>query len=169
LTGQRAVPDTVPDLSRPFAIDRMGEAARLVVEASETERAAVARRLGIVQVGSLVCRFALRRWEGATVQALGTLTASVTQICVVSMEPFDSAVSEEFEVRFVPEGSEAEEIDLEAPDEIPYAGGSIDLGEAAVEQLALALDPFPRKPGAVVPEAAQDAVEHPFDVLKGRQ
>ncbi len=156
----------MPELSRPFAIDRMGEAARMVVEADEAERAAVTRRLGIVQVGSLVCRFALRRWEGATVQALGTLTASVTQICVVSMDPFDSEVSEDFEIRFVPEGSESEEIDLEAPDEIPYAGGSIDLGEAAVEQLALALDPFPRKPGAVVPEEAQDAPDHPFAVLR---
>ena len=46
---------------------------------------------------------------------------------------------------------ESDELDLEAEDEIPYEGTSIDLGEAASEQLALALDPFPRKPGAELP------------------
>jgi uncharacterized metal-binding protein YceD (DUF177 family) len=155
-----------PELSRPFSIDRMGEATHITVAANNAECQAVARRLGIEQVSRLACRFALRRWEGATVQAHGTLTASVTQICVVSAEPFDSDVTEDFEVRFVPEGSEAEDIDLDSPDEIPYAGGSIDLGEAAVEQLALALDPFPRKPGAAVPGEAREEAEHPFAVLK---
>ena len=35
----------------------------------------------------------------------------------------------------------------------------MDLGEAAAEQLALALDPFPRKPGASLP--ATDAEPSP--------
>ena len=70
------------------------------------------------------------------------------QSCVVSLEDFDSELAERFSVRFVPEGRESPELDLEADDEITYQGASIDLGEAASEQLALALDPFPRKPGA---------------------
>ncbi len=154
-----------PELSRPFAIDRMGEASRVVVEANAEERAAIARRLGIVDVSALTCRFALRRWEGATVQAEGSLRARVTQVCVVSMESFDSDISEDFAVRFVPEGMETDEIDLDAPDEIPYAGAVIDLGEATTEQLALALDPFPRKPGAAIAREALADGDHPFAAL----
>jgi uncharacterized metal-binding protein YceD (DUF177 family) len=155
-----------PELTRVFAIDRMGEAARVSVEADEGERAAVARRLGIEAVDTLRCGFELRRWEGATVQAHGALRARVRQVCVVTMESFDTEVEEDFEVRFVPEGQEAEEVDLEAPDEIPYAGAMIDLGEAAVEQLALALDPFPKKPGAELAAEARDEAENPFAALR---
>jgi uncharacterized metal-binding protein YceD (DUF177 family) len=154
-----------PELSRPFAIDRMGEATRIKVEADAAEREAVARRLGVEDVARLECQFHLRRWEGATVQAEGSLKARVTQVCVVSGDSFESDIAEDFEVRFVPEGMESEEVDLDAPDEIPYAGAMIDLGEATTEQLALALDPFPKKPGAEIPPEAQEAPEGPFAAL----
>jgi uncharacterized metal-binding protein YceD (DUF177 family) len=154
-----------PELSRPFAIDRMGEASRVTVEATATERDAVAKRLGAIAIAHLVCRFQLRRWEGATVQAEGTLQARVTQTCVVSSEAFDTDIAEDFDIRFVPEGMESDDIDLDAPDEIPYAGASIDLGEATTEQLALALDPFPKKPGAAIADDAQDPPEGPFAAL----
>jgi uncharacterized metal-binding protein YceD (DUF177 family) len=143
----------------------MGEASRVTVEATNTEREAIAKRLGVVAISQLVCRFHLRRWEGATVQAEGSLQAHVTQSCVVSSEDFDTSIAEDFEIRFVPEGMESDDIDLDEPDEIPYAGAIIDLGEATTEQLALALDPFPKKPGATVPEDAQDPPEGPFAAL----
>ena len=38
----------------------------------------------------------------------------------------------------------------------------LDLGEAASEQLALALDPFPRKPGAALPGEMQEPEEGAF-------
>ena len=41
-------------------------------------------------------------------------------------------------------------------------GATIDLGEATVEQLALALDPFPRKPGIALPEEAAEAPDTPI-------
>ena len=155
-----------PELSRPFAIDRMGEASRLTVEANPAECAAIATRLGIVEVANLTCQFQLRRWEGATVQAHGQLRARVRQSCVITIEDFDTDIAEDFEIRFVPEGMESEEIDLDAPDEIPYAGASIDLGEATTEQLALCLDPFPKKPGAALPDATEDVSTHPFAALR---
>ena len=46
---------------------------------------------------------------------------------------------------------EAPSEDPEAPDEIEAEGDSVDLGEAIAEQLALALDPYPRVPGAALP------------------
>ena len=65
----------------------------------------------------------------------------------------------------MPDGTEAEDDDPEAPDDIPYGGGSIDLGEAAAEQLALALDPYPRRPGAVLAETTAAADRSPFAAL----
>ena len=156
------------ELSRLFAVDRMGEAARMTVEADASEREAVARRLGVQDVASLVCHFRLRRWEGATVHAEGSLAARVTQVCVVSTDSFTTDVAEDFVVHFVPEGTESDSIDLDEPDEIPYAGAVIDLGEATTEQLALALDPFPKKPGAELPGEAEDAPEGPFAALMRR-
>ncbi|MBV9776353.1 MAG: DUF177 domain-containing protein, partial [Acetobacteraceae bacterium] len=73
--------------------------------------------------------------------------------CVVTLDEFEAELTESFTVRFVPEGAESPEIDPEAEDEIPYRGRTIDLGEAVSEQLALALDLYPRRPGALLPEA----------------
>ena len=105
-------------------------------------------RLGVPAVTALACRFRLTRIAGA-ILAEGRLDALVSRVCVATLDEFEVPVTEEFRVRFVPAGSESNELDLDAEDEIPYRGGLIDLGEAAVEQLALALDPYPRKPDAL--------------------
>jgi len=145
-------PAVPPELSRPFSITRIGAGAYVDVEATPTELAALARRMGIPRIAALTCRFELHRAGGDAVQARGSLRASVQQICVVTLEPFDSELAEDFSVVFVPAGTESEEIDPEADDEIGYTGAILDLGEAASEQLALALEPFPRKPGAELPD-----------------
>ncbi len=43
----------------------------------------------------------------------------------------------------------------------PFVDGTLDLGEAAAEQLALALDPYPRAPDAVLPDMPEDAEAQP--------
>ena len=143
-----------------------------LVEATQEERAALAARMGLEAVLALSCQFSLRRMrlhggEVAAVHAQAALRARVTQTCVVSLEPFEAEVAEDFTVRFVPEGSEREDVDIEDEDEIPYAGIAIDLGEAAAEQLALALDPFPRKPGIAFEGHEDEEEGGPFSVLKG--
>jgi hypothetical protein len=138
-----------PELSRKFAVARIGAGVRFMVEANERERAALASRMGLPAVLALTCRFDLQPAARGVVVASGHLESLVVQSCVVSMEDFEAPVVEDFLARFVPEGQEAPDIDPEAPDEIPYEGTHIDLGEAAAEQLALALPPFPRRPGVV--------------------
>lgn len=146
-----------PEFSRPMPRDRIGpRSLDITVDASATECAALAARLRLPGVHSLTCRFHLRA-AGDQVAAEGWLAARITQTCVVSLEDFDSAIMDHFTVRFVPAGSEADDIDPEREDEIPYAGNILDLGEAATEQLALTLDPWPRKPGAQLPESSDVA------------
>ncbi|MEJ0049155.1 MAG: DUF177 domain-containing protein [Rhodospirillales bacterium] len=152
------------ELERSLPTAQIGEGARFVVEANEAELRAVAARLGLDAVRHLRCVFDLRGAEEGAVRADGTLRARVVQTCVISLEPFESDVIEDFRVRFVPAGTESEDIELEADDEIPYEGNRLELGEAAVEQLALALDPFPHKPDAELPVAEQ-AATGPFAAL----
>ncbi len=84
------------------------------------------------------------------IQGHGALLAKLTQSCVISLDPFDVTLREEFEVHFVLEGRETEDDDPDAPDQLTYDGVTLDIGEATVEQLALTLDPYPRKPNAVL-------------------
>ena len=148
------------ELSRIVIVDKLPDA--IVVEADAAECAALAERLRIVEVQSLTCRFSLRR-HGNTVEAEGALDAAVLQSCVVTLDPVAQRVAERFVILFVPAGREPEDgDDPDSPDHIPYEGRSIDLGEAAAEQLALALDPYPRSPGAILDPAAQDPAEGGF-------
>ena len=155
------------ELSRPIPADRVGSAGlSLTVEANAQECAAIARRLLIPSVEALRCDWTLRAAPGGCVEAEGSLRAGLHQECVVSLDAFAVKVVEEFTVRFVPAGQESEEADdPDLPDELPIVDGTLELGEAAVEQLALALDPYPRKPGAVLPEEAGESAVNPFAAL----
>ncbi|MBV9736127.1 MAG: DUF177 domain-containing protein [Acidisphaera sp.] len=141
-----------PELRRPFAAARVPpQGEEVLVEASAAECAALAARMRIPAVLSLTCRFALAKGPAGSFPARGHLQARVVQVCVVTLDPFEAVVDEAFGVRFVPLGAETDDPDPEAEDEVAYAGGVLELGEAAAEQLALALDPYPRKPGAELP------------------
>jgi uncharacterized metal-binding protein YceD (DUF177 family) len=152
------------ELQRVVAADR-ADGLDLLVEADAAERAAVAARLGLPAVLALSCRFRLVA-AGSGFAADGRLRARVVQTCVVTLDEFEAEVDEPFRLRFVPDAAMAEDIDWAAEeDEVPFGPRGLDLGEATVEQLALALDPYPRKPGAALPDEAQDAEAGPFAAL----
>lgn len=142
-----------PEFSRPHRLDQIGAGeSNIAVEASAEERAALARRFGLPAIASLRADYGLRR-DAAGVVARGHLSAQVTQACVVTDDPVPARVDEDFAIRFLPEpdgtpGQEEVELSEDACDTVFYTGGAIDLGEAAAETLALALDPFPRSPAA---------------------
>jgi uncharacterized metal-binding protein YceD (DUF177 family) len=159
------VPLFTPEMPRPVAVSRIGKPVRRDVRATEAECQALARRMGVLAIHSLTCGFDLRPAGDEVIEASGALRVSLRQICVISLEAFDTEIAEDFRVRFVPAGTEAEDIDVDADDEIGYANGTIDLGEAASEQLALAIDPFPRMPGVELPEAAAGPATGAFAAL----
>lgn len=139
-----------PEFSRPERLDQIGGEPRTVrIEADEAERSALARRFGLPGVERLAAEFQLRR-EAGGVRATGRVEGAVTQACSVSGEPLPARIDEAVDLRFAEEPVGAEEVELSADalDTLPIEGGAIDLGEAAAETLALALDPFPRAPGA---------------------
>jgi hypothetical protein len=155
-----------PEFYRPVAIDRVGAAGLdITIEVDDSEGQALAERMAIPAVPALSCRYRLTAHAGGAVLAEGHLRATVVQVCVVTLDPFEVPLDERFRVRFVPAGTERDDDDPEADDEIPYVGGLLDLGEAAAEQLALALDPYPRKPDATLPDEASEPAASPFAAL----
>ena len=156
-----------PEFHRPLSLDRIGTLGLdMTVEAKPAERTALAERMNLPAVLTLSCVFHLIREGRDKVLARGVLRATVTRICVVSLEEFDAAIEDVFQVRFVPAGEESEDVDPESDDEIPFEGNIIDLGEAAAEQLGLVLDPYPRMPGMEMPEIEEDPEPHPFAALR---
>lgn len=140
-----------PEFSRPQRLDTIGEREQsLTIEAEAGERAALAARFGLIAVDVLSAELAVRR-EASGIVVRGRVRGHVRQACVVTDAPIESEIDEPLALRFVDgASSEAEEVELDADqlDTIPIEGGAIDLGEAVAETMALALDPFPRAPGA---------------------
>lgn len=142
------------EFSRPTAVRRIGVGGvSITVEATPEECARIAARLNLPEVSMLRCKYQLQAGLRNEVTARGALAARFKQECVVTLEPFEDVLAGSFTVRFVPQEHfiESAEPDLEAEDEIPYEGDSIDLGEAAVEQFALDLPLYPHAPNATLP------------------
>ena len=141
------------EFARVERLDTIGGEERAVsIAADEAERLALARRFRLVAVDRLEATFAIRR-EAGGIAARGRVTAAVVQACAVTGDPVPAAVDEDVSLRFVePVGPGQDEVELsgDALDTIEIDGGGIDLGEAAAETMALALDPFPRSPQAAV-------------------
>jgi uncharacterized metal-binding protein YceD (DUF177 family) len=157
----------IPEFHRPLSLDRIGpQGLDLTVDANAAECSALAVRMNLPAVLAVSCAFHLIRESRDIILARGVLRAQVTQTCVISLEEFDAPLEEVFQVRFVPSGQETDDIDPESDDEIPFEGNVIDLGEAASEQLGLALDPYPRMPGVELPATEGDPDPHPFAALR---
>lgn len=135
-----------PEFARPERVETIGEVPRTVrIEADADERRRLAARFALVTVERLTAQFVLHR-DPAGVVAEGRVEAALTQTCSVTGDPVAARIDEAVTLRFVEPVVVGEEIELadEALDTIEIEDGAIDLGEAAAETMALALDPYPR-------------------------
>jgi len=143
------------------AVPEGGRDERIVADAAEC--AALAERFGIPAIGRLEATLRLTPAPAGRVVAAGTLRADVTQVCVITLEPFDQSVEAEFRWCFLPPG-EAPADGPDDADDIP-TDGHAELGEALAEELSLCLDPYPRAPGATLPTHGADPPTGPFAKL----
>ncbi len=147
-----------PEFSRPLAADSIGvDGQQRRIEADEGEREALARRFDLLALDRLEASLELRRVKGDLVRMKGHLLADVVQSCVVTLAPVPARLEVEFETSYSAT-AQAPEADIDplgedAPEAIER--GEIDLGEAVAQQLAVALEPYPRAPGATLdPDSA---------------
>ncbi|MDA1320957.1 MAG: DUF177 domain-containing protein, partial [Proteobacteria bacterium] len=99
----------------------------------------------------------------------GRVTAHAIQTCGLTLEPLPVEVDRRFSIQLAeaePQQTDEIEVTLEEEDADLIEDGKIDLGQYAVEQLVLSLDPFPRKPGAQFVQPEEPAEISPFAALK---
>ncbi|HTV32841.1 MAG TPA: DUF177 domain-containing protein [Methylocella sp.] len=144
----------------------------VAIAADPLQCARLAKVCGLDAVHLFEAQFHIRKRADGRFKVTGDLKARVTQICVVSLEPFEAPVEASIEVEFARPGAlgPASQKDEEPPD--PILDGKIDLGALAVEFLVLNLDLYPRKEGVAFamteegrPEPERDS---PFAVLRHR-
>lgn len=146
-------------------------------EAAPDELAGIARALGLIACTSLKAEYAIAPTVGGHYQLSGRLRAEVSQACVVTLEPISSTIEEAFEAVFWPQEAmpapERGELAVDdGPEREPIVAGQIAVGRVVFESLAAAIDPFPRKAGAVLDwqsptpaDAAGGKPANPFAVL----
>lgn len=144
-----------PVWSHPIAVsDLSSEGSEFELIPNDEERAALAQYAGVLAVPALAAKFKVAPDNSGGASVIGHLEGRVQQNCVVSLESFDNVVREDIAVRFVPEGTEVSvnddgaELGEEDPQDI-IRNGKVDLGALVCEFLALGIDPYPRRPGAV--------------------
>jgi len=152
------------------------------LEASAREREAMAEAAGLRKILSAHASFDVSPRSGGRVHVTGYVRARVCQTCVVTLEPIENDLDEEIDLVFAPadeirrladlieEAQDNEDAEVPEPPEA-IVNGIIDLGRVATDALYLAIDPYPRKPGAVFEHqvTALDPEDHPFAALKALQ
>jgi len=159
------------EFSRRLPLAQIPDAGEVVrLEADAAEREALARRLGLLAIHAMSAELRLVPDVEGAIRVTGRLLAELEQECGITLVPVRQSVNEELAWRLLPEGMEPSDGDND-PDDIETEQGVADLGEALAQELSLALDPYPRAPGAELPPGLEDQQAHgPFaSLLKLKQ
>ena len=173
-------PPHKPPFSRSIAPDHASSAQlQGRIEASAAELAKLAAFYRVDGITQLALDYSLDPLPSARWRLTGELTAELTQLCGVTLEPVPETIREDVSLEFWPEHliaredagriSEADDIlDSDPPE--PIVNGRIDLGHLAGELFASALNPYPRKAGVEFDwtdskAAAAEAASKPFAAL----
>ena len=170
-------------LAHSYNLARLGNAGDTThFEATEEERAAISALAGALSLPRFVVQVELKKLSASRFLLDYRLDAEVTQACVITLEPVVAQIERAFrrELRFSGGGRhgsqtpEALNLDLsdqnpELPDEKEEIESlHYDLAGPALEELLLALDPYPRSPGVAFQpgEEGETPPESPFAILK---
>jgi uncharacterized metal-binding protein YceD (DUF177 family) len=163
----------IPDAT--IRLDSMPPEGRtLTVEPDAELRAEIAAALGVTALDRLRVELRATRFRGG-MRVEGRLLADVEQPCVVTLAPVHQSIEEPVDRVFLPAEKRGRQpapaaellVDVEGED-LPdvFEGHEADLSDMIVETLALAIDPYPRAPGATLDDlgvpAGEDDDPSPF-------
>ncbi|TKB14150.1 MAG: DUF177 domain-containing protein [Mesorhizobium sp.] len=142
----------------------------VLIEADERQRAALAAEYDLLSVERYRAELLVASWKRNGVKVSGRVEADITQACIVTLDPVAAHIDEPVEALFLPEqsklGREGFEgggeivLDADGPDSPEtFSGDTIDVGALAEQFFGLAIDPYPRKPGASLDTAGDDPSE----------
>ena len=164
------------ELTHPIDIRTITEKGiNVAFEATPEELKALAKRFDVPEIKSLKTKLILAGTD--LINVSGKFTAVVLLEDVVSLEKFQTTISEGFEVLFTKAKKpktkkDSIEIDLSLDEEAePISGNTIDCGDVVSEQFGLALPAFPKKTDTyfVYEEPlseAEETAKNPFSILK---
>ena len=153
--------DHLPDapLKHVFDVATLSRAreTRFDLHPGSDERQSIADFMGIEALDQMRFKGHLQPLRKSEWRLEARLTAAVQQACVVTLAPVPAAIDEKIvrELLPLPAGTEAIEVEVgpEEEDGPDYFEDRIDVGAIALEQLALALDPYPRAADAKLEDA----------------
>src|SRR5262245_42572306 len=104
---------TQPPWSVPIRIEDVPETGtRRELVADETTRTAVAAQAGLRSLSRFEAAFDITR-QGHGLHVVGEVSATVGQICVVSLEPIENEIREPVDIVFLPASDAVPEADPE--------------------------------------------------------
>lgn len=155
----------------------------LTFSPTEGQRKSLCKALNLLEIEGWDATALLSRTEdGLGVSLRVNLSATVIQSCVITLEPVSTCIEHSFHNLYLPEAQISatyegdgleiviEDDDEDFPEVLKPEG--VDVGEATLEQLALVIDPYPRKEGVSLQgERKQGAGveqerENPFAALR---
>lgn len=167
---------------------------KLTLISPQESKEALERRLDISALESLSADLSVTPQAGGIYYVSGLMTAEIVQECVVTTDPIESRIEEQVEGWFIDreagvtsfakaqkdraaessKGNVEVEMSDEAEDPETAIGGQIDLGEFLVQNLSLAINPYPHKEGAHYDytddvsskSGALEGRKSPFEALK---
>lgn len=167
MTGDSAWP-----LERWIEVEDLAPQGRDIdLVADDAERQRIAAAFDLLDLSFLKVQGRVWPAEDGAFVEFG-MRARVVQRCVVTLDPVTSDIDEQVRLHYTPRAAlhdETETVEFAEDDDLPepLVDGRIDLGAAICEHLALALDPYPRRADAELPDAAtMDATPNPFAVLE---
>ena len=164
-----------PELSRVIDTSELSDGpVERQIAADRLELENLTRRKGISMLVSLTAQFTISPQSDGSVKVAGRLKAELEQSCSLTLEPIRNYISEAVEVVYLEDSDQSildPEIDLE-----PLRNGAFDVGETLVQILSVAIDPYPRRAGVILPNGlgivrssssdGDSAGSHPFAKLE---
>ncbi|MFM9939942.1 MAG: YceD family protein [Hyphomicrobiaceae bacterium] len=147
--------------------------------ATPAERVPLATALDILAVDHAQLDGRIRSAGEGRYRLDGTLTADVSQACVVTLDPVPARLAIKLAIDFLPQAllpppiptsPDEADADEEARLAEPIVNGVMDLGEVVFQEIAAALDPYPRLPDAALDQTEagpkDDGGTNPFAKLR---
>ena len=168
------------EFSRLYSPEDLEEGTtQLQLVANDMERAALAKRFGLLELGHLSADVTLIREPDPAqpIRMSAQIWGTVVQECVVSLVPISSVIDERIDCAFAPNDvpkSDKLEIDIEPDGEDPpepIIDGHFDVGGLIAEYFGLYIEAFPRAEGAefvasTISSDKDEAEGNPFSILK---
>lgn len=154
------------DLSLTLLVDEIQTEPRTFsVTASNEDRSGLVERFKLLSLDTLNASVTVQAAGKDTIHIEGHVSARLEQPCVVSLEPVEETIEEDFVLLMVPpevaDRMDADEVYLnpDAPDYDALEGDILLLGDIVAQTLSVMMNPYPKKEDAALKPMKNQSLE----------